>query len=95
MVDTGGEVDLGRLERVVGGEVDGKEEDTAGVGRVTLEVIHVSKLSTSEGAETRSREEGKQGLVVRGPRHHALILARRARESREKPPQAVLPSGSP
>lgn len=31
MVDTGGEVDLGGLERVVGGKVNGKEEDTAGV----------------------------------------------------------------
>ena len=31
VVDAGGEVDLGRLERVVCGEVDGEEEDTAGV----------------------------------------------------------------
>jgi len=34
VVDTGGEVDLRRLERVVGGEVDRKEEDAAGVWRV-------------------------------------------------------------
>lgn len=31
VVDAGGEVDLGGLEGVVCGEVDGKEEDTAGV----------------------------------------------------------------
>lgn len=36
MVDAGGEVDLRGLEGVVGGEVDGKEEDAAGVRRVTL-----------------------------------------------------------
>lgn len=36
VVDTGGEVDLGRLEGVVCGEVDGEEEDTSRVGRVAL-----------------------------------------------------------
>jgi hypothetical protein len=36
VVYAGGEVDLGRLERVVGGEVDGEEEDAARVGRVGL-----------------------------------------------------------
>ena len=36
VVDPGGEVDFGRLEGVVGGEVDGKEEDTSGVWGVTL-----------------------------------------------------------
>lgn len=36
MVDAGSEVDLGRLERVVGREVNGQEEDTTGVWRVTL-----------------------------------------------------------
>lgn len=35
MVDAGSEVDLGRLERVVGREVNGQEEDTTGVWRVT------------------------------------------------------------
>ena len=34
MVDAGGECDLGRLEGVVGGEVDGEEEDPALVGTV-------------------------------------------------------------
>jgi hypothetical protein len=37
VVDAGGEVDLGRLEGVVCGEVDGEEEDTARVWGVTLE----------------------------------------------------------
>lgn len=31
VVDAGSEVDLGGLERVVGREMDGKEEDTAGI----------------------------------------------------------------
>jgi hypothetical protein len=31
VIDAGGEVDLRGLERVVCGEVDGEEEDTAGV----------------------------------------------------------------
>jgi hypothetical protein len=31
VIDAGGEVDLRGLERVVGGEVDREEEDTAGV----------------------------------------------------------------
>jgi hypothetical protein len=38
VVDAGGEVDLGGLERVVCGEVDGEEEDTARVWGVTLKV---------------------------------------------------------
>lgn len=36
VVDACGEVDLGRLEGIVGREVNGEEEDTARVGRVTL-----------------------------------------------------------
>lgn len=36
MVDARGEVHLGRLERVVGGEVNRQEEDTSGVWGVTL-----------------------------------------------------------
>lgn len=34
MVDASGECHLGRLERVVGGEVDGEEEDSALVRRL-------------------------------------------------------------
>ena len=37
VVDARGEVDLGRLERVVGREVDGEEEDAARVRRVALQ----------------------------------------------------------
>lgn len=37
VVDAGGEVDLRRLEWVVRGEMDGEEEDTSGVWRVSLE----------------------------------------------------------
>lgn len=36
VVDASCEVDLGRLEGIVCGEVDGEEENTAGVRRVTL-----------------------------------------------------------
>lgn len=36
VVDAGGEVNLGRLEGVVCGEVNGEEEDAAGVWRVCL-----------------------------------------------------------
>ena len=36
MIDSGCEVDLGWLEWVVCWEVDGKEENTAGVWRVAL-----------------------------------------------------------
>lgn len=36
VIDAGGEVNLGRLERVVGREVNREEEDTSGVWRVTL-----------------------------------------------------------
>lgn len=38
MVNTGGEVDLGGLERVVCREVDGQEEDAARVWRVALSI---------------------------------------------------------
>lgn len=38
MVDASGEVDFGRLEGVVGREVDGEEEDAARVRRVALNV---------------------------------------------------------
>ena len=43
VVDACREVDLGRLERVVGGEMDSQEKDTSGVGRVALE----RRVSTS------------------------------------------------
>lgn len=36
MVDASGEVDLGRLEGIVGGEVNGKEENTSRVWRIAL-----------------------------------------------------------
>ena len=36
VIDASGEVDLGRLEWVVRGKVDGEEEDTSGVWRVRL-----------------------------------------------------------
>jgi hypothetical protein len=45
VVDAGGEVDLRGLEGVVGGEVDGEEEDASRVWRVTLERALASRSS--------------------------------------------------
>jgi hypothetical protein len=42
MVDAGGEVDLGRLEGIVCGEMDGEEEDTAGIWGTVLFKIRQS-----------------------------------------------------
>lgn len=39
VVDTGGEVDLRGLERIVGREVNGQEEDASRVWRVTLKQV--------------------------------------------------------
>lgn len=44
VIDASGEVDLGRLEGVVGGEVNGKEEDTARVWGVTLYDLLVKRI---------------------------------------------------
>jgi hypothetical protein len=45
VVDTCGEVHLGRLEGVVGGEVNRKEEDTAGVRGVRLRFLVSQNVS--------------------------------------------------
>ena len=45
MVDSGCEVDLGRLERVIGWEVNIQEEDTSGVW--TLPLVFLSELPSS------------------------------------------------
>ena len=42
VMDTRGEVHLGRLEGVVGGEMDSQEEDAARVGTLTLPKSYVS-----------------------------------------------------
>ena len=47
VVDARSEVNLRRLERVVCGEVDGEEENTTGVRRVTLQRHVVSHTYTS------------------------------------------------
>ena len=39
MVDSGGEVDFGRLERVVGREVNVEEEDTPGIWALPLGLL--------------------------------------------------------
>lgn len=49
MVDARGEVDLGGLEGIVCGEVDGEEEDTAGIWGVAL-FKPVSRTSPSQVA---------------------------------------------
>ena len=64
VVDTGGEVDFGRLERVVSGEVDGQEEDAGRVGRVAG--AHDGRLPVeqilSDGA-SRARGRGVASQV--------------------------------
>lgn len=53
VIDTGREVDLGGLERIVGGEMNGEEEYTAGVRRVALQSESVSKSMYSFDAGQR------------------------------------------
>lgn len=82
MVDAGGEVDLRGLERVVGREVDGEEEDTARVWRITLLVVSVwsrcksprgrtavwrSAQDTCQAVTSVSREVGGKRLYSRVP----------------------------
>lgn len=59
MVDAGGEVDLGWLEWVVGGKVDGQKENAAGVWTVPLlyNVNHRSRYSW--GTRVRGRWRGR------------------------------------
>lgn len=60
MVDSGGEVDLRRLERVVGGEVNGKEEDTPRVRRVGR--THDSGLPVEQIISNGSSRAGGRGI---------------------------------
>lgn len=60
VVDASGEVDLGRLEGVVGREVNGKEEDTARVWGVTLYDQLVSRVQSSISGLRRG-PSGPQG----------------------------------
>lgn len=65
VVDAGGEVDLGRLEGVVCGEVDGEEEDTARVWGVTLRIVsHVAAVIVAEVATAAmlDRQQLNQGI---------------------------------
>lgn len=55
VVDTGGEVDLGRLEGVVGREVDGEEEDTAGVWGLALFIMVSQALANLRTRRSEAR----------------------------------------
>lgn len=77
VVDLGGERDLGGLEGVVGGEGDGEEEDTAGVGRVTwahdcclpLEHVIAGRASTAR----RGRITPEVGELLVDPFHSHFL----------------------
>lgn len=82
VVDLGGEGNLGRLEGVVGGESDGKEEDTTGVRRVSwahdccLPLEHVVAGRTS--AARRGRITAEIGELLVDPFHgHFLYSGKR------------------
>lgn len=69
MVDASREVDLGRLEGVVGGEVDGKEEDTTRVRRLALcqsVCVLVEDLERRGPSTWRSRTSRQQFILVPG-----------------------------
>lgn len=55
MVDAGGEVDLGWLERIVCGEMDGQEEDAARVWGLAL--LRASSALWPEQLETAAIQE--------------------------------------
>lgn len=63
VVDASGEVDLGRLEGVVGREVNGKEEDTARVWGVTR--THDSRLPVEQVISNGTSGAGR-GWIPRG-----------------------------
>ena len=67
MVDASCEVNLRRLEGIVGREVDGEEEDTAGVGRIAL--------SSDVSIETTRIHDVLSRHVVEAVRHgmHASV----------------------
>lgn len=55
VIDTGCEVDLGRLEGVVCGEMDGEEENTSGVWRITLWAREKGSVRRFEGCHVKDR----------------------------------------
>lgn len=78
VIDAGGEVNLGGLERVVGREVDGEEEDTSGVWRVTLKMekirisiqVHHGYVSTLTACIMQG--EGKAIGIALPPRSRGI-----------------------
>lgn len=79
VVNAGGEVDLGRLEGVVGGEVDVEEEDAAGVGGVVgahdggLPVEHVVSDGSGAAVGRRVLAEVDQFLIDPLEGHFLLL----------------------
>ena len=80
VVDAGGEVDLGRLEGVVGGEVDVEEEDAAGVGGVVgphdggLPVEHIVADRAGAAVGRRVLAEVDQFLIDPFEGHVVFII---------------------
>ena len=55
MIDTGGEVDFGGFEWVVGGEVYRQEENAAGIWTITLFNVLSAPLSSLSCTATNSK----------------------------------------
>lgn len=93
MVDASGEVDLGGLERVVCREVDGQEEDTARVRRVTLQgnesAIIISESvrvpsATRQDTEAPHRSMAPvEGLLTAVSCSHTVVPSRGRQEQRK------------
>lgn len=64
MVDASGEVDLGRLEGIVCGKVDGEEEDTTGIWRVALRKRRQSQFSNNCRMKARFTQPCLEGRAV-------------------------------
>lgn len=64
VVDAGGEVDLRRLKGVVGREVNGEEEDTARVRRVTLDCKSQQLSKKRSLSKIRRMEDEHTGPII-------------------------------
>ena len=86
MVDAGGEVDLRRLEGVVCGEVDGEEEDAAGIWGVALFERRQLWLSRSCSCVTLVKNEG---LIARDTQHPPIYRPEGMRQSDNKTAEEI------
>lgn len=77
MIDPCGEVDLGRLEGVVGWEMDGQEEDAAGVGGVALyQYVRPESLDCLGFAKHQEIEPNRRISLLMRQRFVVLVCIR-------------------